>query len=73
MGTMLKIPHNLLNTHKKSVGIEGLMSQNVSVSLLEPIVTVTYSVVLTFESVDKILWCDHLNKTLYLASTLNWE
>ena len=23
----------------------------------------TYSVVLTFESVDKILWCDHLNET----------
>ena len=23
----------------------------------------TYSVVLTFESVDKILWCDHSNDT----------
>ena len=22
-----------------------------------------YKVVLTFESVDKILWCDHLNET----------
>ena len=30
-------------------------------------------VVLSFESADKILWCNHLNATSYsLASTLTW-
>ena len=32
-----------------------------NLSFPEPIIT--FSVVLTFESVDKVLWCDHSNET----------
>ena len=38
-----------------------VLDGNVALSLSESIVE-TCSVVLTFESVDEILWCDHSNK-----------
>jgi len=31
-----------------------------------------YKVVLTFESVGEILWCDHSNETSFISSTFTW-
>ena len=38
--------------------MRGVLTLSLAESIME-----TYSVVLTFESVDEILWCDHSNET----------
>ena len=52
----------LFITLPKKVIIFASMHEILTLSLLESIME-TCSVVLTFESVDEILWCDHSNET----------
>ena len=55
----------LFDANDKIAGMQTGVSTTISLlshSLPESIMA-TYSVVLTFESVDEILWCDQLNET----------
>ena len=52
----------LLEKEKEGPRVGSIFTRYVTASLPESIME-TCSVVLTFQSMDKILWCDHSNKT----------